>query len=145
MILDASTMQYWHSKFNHMFFENALEPAIIKIYPGVEEDKEGTQALFMGNLEPFVIAFYYDISNAELTTYTLTVLLHEMVHQYCAENEIEDIDGFEHSDDFREEAENHGLTMDGYALAAWAQDAINKQIKLLDCVSLCCDRIYKHT
>lgn len=142
MILDCATLQYWHSRFNYMFFENALEPAIIRVYTdeNIEYD-EDTQADFIGALDPFAIRFFFDVSDSPM--FTLTVLLHEMVHQYCRENGIEDIDGedYSHSDDFREAAEEHGLIMNGYKLAEWAQKAIEEQIALYDVICEACDPI----
>lgn len=135
MILDKAALQYWHSRFNYMFFENALEPAIIRLKPANDEATTyDPDAEFIGSTEPFLINFYIDVS-METAEYVLTVLLHEMVHQYCCENDIEDMNDDEHTEEFREVAEMCGLTIRGYALSEWARDAIRKQLKLFDIAS----------
>lgn len=128
MTLNEAALQFFHAEFNYIFFEGKLEPAIIKV---ATRESDEDEAEFIGMCEPFLIVFYGDISEESLTEYYLTVLLHEMVHQYCRENEIEDItEDFEHSEEFREEAEEHGLTQDGYILTPWAKETIAKRIEL---------------
>lgn len=144
MILDEAALQYWHSRFNYMFFQNELEPAIIIICQHCQEDNDSlgdiTEARFIGELEPYVIVFYDDTTaytEESTILYWLTVLLHEMIHQYCAQNGIIDIDELTgaHTDEFRDEAENHGLTARGYALSEYAANAIKKQMRLADVVT----------
>ena len=134
MILNEAALQYWHNKFNQMFFNNELEPAIIKIFPHDEFNDYGIEANFISVTDPFLIQFHYDVSESD-NIYTLTVLLHEMVHQHCLENNIEDMDEEDkHTKDFIFEGENHGLSQ-GYFLQTQAEERIKEELKKYDSIS----------
>lgn len=130
--MTLTELQYWHARLNYMFFDGQLEPAIMQRKEKVE-DYDGTEARFIDCTDPFIIEFYYDLEECgeELELYTLTVLLHEMVHQYCREKEIEDVDeDGVHLEDFREEAARHGLTQDGYRLTDESKEKIERGLEV---------------
>lgn len=129
--MNLAEMQYWHAKLNYMFFDGQLEPAIIQQKEKIEDD-DGIEARFIDCTDPFIIVFYNDPEDREegLELYTITVLLHEMIHQYCKENEIEDTDEYGvHLEEFREEAARHGLTQNGYRLTDEAKEKIEKELE----------------
>ena len=127
-------LQFLHAELNHLFFNGELEPAVIQSRYNEDEyfeDLDGTEAEILPMLEPWVIRFYCNLEeNSDL--YLITVLLHEMVHQYCAENEIEDTDDMGHTDQFRAAAEAHGLENDGYKLTAAAEKQILQLLAILE-------------
>lgn len=128
MIIDNEALMYFHSELNKVFFDGKLETAIVCHVPDVQGNDEGIEATTEETLEPFIIWFRRDVSEDE-PVYVLTVLLHEMVHQYCTENGIEDMDGWEHSDEFRYEAEEHGLQTSGYELTEEAEGKVDSIIQ----------------
>lgn len=126
--LDISFFYFWHETLNRIFFDGKLEAVIFKFYQDEEE-----LAHIDTELEPFLI----QVNESLLTKdeyFVITVILHEMIHQYSRENCIEDIDEFgEHNENFKHEATNHGLIMNGYKLTRKAKDIISP---LLECYNV---------
>lgn len=126
-------LQFFHAELNHMFFDGKLEPALVinpydeEYYLSYEDD---TEADFVGTTDPFIIRFYFDVENHS-DLYTVTVLLHEMIHQYCAENGIEDINLGEHTERFRDISILHGLDQGGYKLTADAEAKIETKLAIV--------------
>lgn len=126
-----SVLQYWHEDLNKMFFGGELGPALI--VPLNDEDNESgeNEAVFSPLSEPFLIQFNRrtlvngDIFEDQFSEKILTILLHEMVHQYCEENWIESIDDRgNHTSEFADQAAAHGLTSGGYRLSEDARACI---------------------
>ena len=114
--MNESALQYFHAYFNYKYFDNKLEPCVIKAKQ--DEDfcyDEGIEARTFTETVPFMIRFYNDVTNED-PVYLLQILLHEMIHQYCRENEIDDcdIDGV-HLPAFKDIAAKHGL-QSGYMI-----------------------------
>lgn len=131
-----SWLQFWHAELNRTFFDGELEPALVHIDTEWEQDdNEPPLAIFCGRLNPFLITFYCDPSDMKEIE-ALEVLLHEMVHQYCAEHGIEDMDDSgEHSSEFYRAASMHGLVYHGAVLSAEARENLTQRIKVVDAVS----------
>jgi len=139
-----SILQYWHSKLNKKLFNNELEVAKIIVRndeEAVKNAEEGIEARYIDWYGRDYIVFYPYTWMAEepetdnetievpVSVYDVTVLLHEMVHQYCNQNGIDDIDlNGKHNENFREAAEKHGLTQYGYQLQAGLEDEIDAEL-----------------
>ena len=134
-MLDSSALQYWHAELNRMFFGGQLEPVIIRTIRGTAFSDEEATAEFIENTDPFLICFYEnDYDNAYSSDmYTLTVLLHEMCHQYVRENDLEDNDM--HGDVFKQVALDHGMKVNGYALSEEAQERIEARLSAFKVLS----------
>lgn len=130
--MTEAMLQYFHAWYNKELFNNELEPVII--CANNTEEFKNIQAQFINNFDPYTIAFNIDVPEEEETEsdtlYYLTVLLHEMVHQYCEENDIQDTLYGKHLQAFIEEAENKGLVQNGYCLNDEIKERVIKQIKL---------------
>ena len=134
--METVDLQYWHAELNKMFFNGELEPAIINWFPR-NTDEDGIYADFFEQTKPFLIQFYIDL-HGYIDIFLITILLHEMVHQYCSENHIDDTDGEEHKAIFAEIAEQHGLREKGYALQESALKEIEKRLKVYNkLISMC--------
>lgn len=130
--MTEAMLQYFHAWYNKELFNNELEPAMICVKNTGGELPE-IQAEFIRVTEPFVIRFNIDVPEEEETEadtiYYLTVLLHEMVHQYCEENDIDDTLDGEHMEAFEEEAENRGLIQGGYRLSNEIKEKVIEQVE----------------
>lgn len=135
--MTKESLQFWHAELNKLFFNGELEPAIIQCWKIPPEDNENQiEAQLVNITNPFIIQFYFDIEN-ENFLYTITVLLHEMVHQYCAEQGIEDMSIItdKHTRAFKKAAEKHGLIQGGYALNDEAKTLIENRAKAVENVA----------
>lgn len=115
--MNETALQYFHAYFNYKYFDNKLEPCVIKakLDEGMANAEEVVEAATFTETIPFMIRFYNDVMNEDPVR-LLEILLHEMIHQYCRENEIYDCDrDGTHLPVFKEIAEKHGLQM-GYIL-----------------------------
>ena len=124
-------LQFFHGEINRLFFNGELEAAIISIY---YFDDWNIVATTFTTTDPFIIAFNKSyIEESEETedeqTYYLTVLTHEMIHQWNAQEGIEDTysDGT-HTEDFLQ-ACNGILTQDGYELEDHAGKALKDRLR----------------
>ncbi len=102
-----------HRYINECFFENSLNEAQMDI----ENLPEGVLAMFYIRHVPRdeeTISLSYEFmeelssfkTQKEQTLHLGGVILHEMIHQYCYENGIDDKD---HAGQWSEVAEKHGL------------------------------------
>jgi len=131
--MTKESLQFWHAELNKLFFNGELEPAIIQCWEiPQEENEELIEAQLVPITDPFIIQFYFDIENEDFL-YTITVLLHEMVHQYCAEQGIEDINSItdKHTRAFKKAAEEHGLMQGGYFLKEGAKSLIESRAETI--------------
>ena len=116
-----------HEILNNYFFDGKLSTPYITI---CNIDKYGDTdilGLFVSDTSKMVETMFTDKSCAILFSYRqvdeagkektenaenahfISTLLHEMIHQYCYENNIKDNDNGIHLKSFADEAENHGL------------------------------------
>ena len=112
-----NNLQKMHKRLNKSFFNNELNRIVIDFESLDEEGTEKCFGIFLGK-HPFsgfeTILFSYELEDyiTELKTQREqilvlgTVMLHEMIHQYCYENGIDDTD---HGGRWSEVAEKHGL------------------------------------
>ena len=152
MRIDNETLMFFHSWLNWKLFDGKLEPAIVRMTPGIQTDdiwnEDGVEAQAQTELDPFAIVFFYDTSNED-PLYVITQLLHEMIHQHCRENDIHDVgeswyddpeDEGKHLPAFFEEAEKHGLHH-GYHLKDDTKQMIEKMLNNYDIISGVVDHI----
>ena len=113
-------LQYFHAYFNSVLFDNQLSPVYIRIDQPKDEDVEDTVlAAFFEKYDPYLIVIYDDPDDKAYLAnkvFILCVLLHEMVHQYCHQNEIQDMDNGHHTELFYDECKKHGMK-DGYSFS----------------------------
>ena len=136
--MKVEDLLYFHAFLNQKLFGGKLEAVIIKTFDDSDPDNEEMiQAQIITSLDPFVIfigesLLDEDPNDIENPIFTITVLLHEMIHQYNREHEIEDIDpdSFEHNELFRYAARHHGLIQSGYKMTDETRQMIEKQWKL---------------
>ena len=125
-------LYYFHAVLNRLYFLNELEPVIIRVSGESDyeiDDDESMMANFVSMTDPFLIWFNSELLSDDDEVYIITVLMHEMVHQYCAQWEIEDMlpEG-SHSEAFKEAAADHGLTQGGYVLSSELKGFIEEKI-----------------
>ena len=131
-------LYYFHAFLNQKLFDGKLEAVIIKRFDDSnDENDDMILGQIIENLEPFVIfigdsLLKNDQDDPEGPIFTITVLLHEMIHQYSTENEIEDVDYYtgEHTEDFKSAAQSHGLTNNGYKMTDETRQMIERHWKL---------------
>lgn len=124
-----SDLQYWHSKLNKKLFNNELEVAKIVVRESKIAEEEGTEAEFIEWYGKPYIAFYSLLTEDTISVYEITILLHEMVHQYCRQTGIVDIDeNGKHNSKFKEVAEKHGLDQYGYHLQSDLEEEIEVEL-----------------
>jgi len=138
MKLDQATLQYWFAEFNRLIFNNQLENSVILVKDYGDFDE--TEAEFIQCTDPFVIKFHNGKSMIEEDepgkVYYLSILLHEMIHQYCYETGIVDIDEIgEHSEEFKNAAYEHEMIQDGYKLSEKIETTIKNRMKAFDAVA----------
>ena len=139
-------LYYFHAWFNKRCFGGDLEPAIIKTFSGDEtfpDDPYSIEAQTTTYSDPIIIYFNSDlfftdigsdpdeVKNEELCF--LTVLLHEMCHQYNAECGVCDVD-FDgtHLDAFLEVSEGCGMVKSGYALGQELEKLVLEEMEKYD-------------
>lgn len=127
-------LYYFHSFLNYKLFKGKLEAVIIKIFDDNDESNEdGVLAQVVKNVDPFIIFIGESLLESD-PVFTMTVLLHEMIHQYNQQRGVEDIDERtgKHNSIFKRTAESHGLELNGYRLKAETRDMIENQLKHYD-------------
>lgn len=120
-------LYYFHAFLNYKLFKGKLEPVIIRIF----DDDFEVSAQIETELDPFIIFMGKSLLESE-PVFTITVLLHEMVHQYNRQRGAEDVEAYtgEHNAVFKRVARSHGLQMDGYKLTDETRALIEKQLEL---------------
>ncbi|MBL1226490.1 SprT-like domain-containing protein [Enterococcus sp. BWR-S5] len=98
---------------NEKYFENALSKSVITVQSTPGSDGHFTQGK-VWNLPEEQKAYEINVSAESLGNeieHTVDTLIHEMVHQYCAENDIKDTSrgGTYHNKKFKAEVEKRGL------------------------------------
>ena len=121
-------LQYFHSKLNEMLFDGKLNSAVIVPHIWLDEENYPTRDITATTVTEYsipIIAFnVFDLEEDD-DMFLITVLLHEMIHQCCSENEIEDIDEEgNHNKCFEEMASHHGLINNGYCLSHEIEEII---------------------
>lgn len=121
-MIDEGVLQYFHAALNKEIFNNELSPAIIRIESCLENEEETTACTYP-DYSPCLITFFLENKNETFgymvnPVFVITVLLHEMIHQYCHEKGIKDTeeDGT-HLPIFEDIACKFGLEMRGYKLS----------------------------
>lgn len=119
-------LQYFFNLLNYKYFDSELEPTIIKTSTFKGEEIE---ADFLFCCCPYCIRFNSKIIEQADELYLITILLHEMVHQYCDQHEIVDVtrEG-KHTSDFFKQAKEVGL-IDGYMLSKELETELKKEIR----------------
>ena len=127
--MDLNKLYYFHEWLNVKYFDGKLEAAIIRDSQPCEW--EDLTARIETETEPFIIWFNSEELKEEGNElYLITVLLHEMVHQYNRELGLLDVDeDGEHLEQFKETAVDHGLIQDGYALDPAVKNSIIDALK----------------
>ena len=124
-------LYYFHAFLNYKLFGGKLEAVIIKTFDDNDE-RNGDMILAQTEteLDPFIIFIGKSVLESD-PVFTLTVLLHEMVHQYNRQRGAEDIDyeTGKHNATFGRVAKNHGLELGGYRLTEETRDMIERQLK----------------
>ena len=133
-------LYYFHSFLNYKLFNGKLEPVIFQIF----DDDFECLAQIETNLDPFIIFIGKSVLPDTDPVFTLTILLHEMVHQYNRQREVEDVEPYtgEHNAVFKRTARSHGLEMDGYKLTDETKIMIEKQLKTYNHMKETCKRPY---
>lgn len=128
--MSLEKLYYFHAFLNHKFFNGKLEAVIIKTF---DDSDDEMLAKIETELDPFII-FIGNFSIEGDPVFLITVLLHEMIHQYNRQRGIEDVDcdTGKHNASFKRAARNHGLEMGGYRLTDEAMELISKQLKHYD-------------
>ena len=124
--MQLTELYYFHALINHAFFNGELEAVILREF----ESQDDIVAKLETNLEPFII--WFDKSHLEEAddVFIITVLFHEMIHQFCKEHGIEDVDADgTHLDVFKVIAREHGLTHNGYGLSTSVEEFIKKHLE----------------
>lgn len=134
--MTKEALTYYHAALNYHFFGGELEPAIFDI----TKKGDGITAAFVDVTDPFLIEFDEDfINECNDDLFILTILLHEMTHEYCYMFDICDIDeNGDHSEEFVAAAEEHGLTFNGYKLTDEANTKIERIITHYNAVKDTC-------
>lgn len=132
-------LQYWHEALNREFFNGGLRPAVIRIAISEELEGSGILAQCIPESTPALILFhYYPDKNNILET--ITILLHEMIHQYLDEYSklmegigLIDVEkNGKHTQLFSMAAVTHGLNAEGKELLPGAREKISKMIDQYD-------------
>lgn len=129
---------YLHAALNYHLFNGKLEAVIIKTFDFDDDRNENMiEAQTITELDPFLIY----VSNQALEgdpVYFTTVLLHEMIHQYNRQEDIEDTDPYtgKHLHAFFVAADKHGL-INGYALKPETEQLIKKLLESYAVVYKC--------
>lgn len=132
-------LTYYHAALNFHFYGGELEPAIFTLVNFDDTDEDIT-ARFVDCTDPFLIEFNSDfIRECNDDIFILTILLHEMAHEYCYLMDICDVDyDGNHTEEFVAAAEEHGLTFSGYKLTDAAHAEIERIIKKYNAVKDTC-------
>ena len=136
--MTKEALTYYHAALNYTFFAGELEPAIFDF----TEKDDGVTATFIDVTDPFLIEFDEEfINECDDDIFILTIMLHEMIHEYCYMFDICDIDEYsdDHSEEFVEVAEDHGLTFNGYKLTDNARNKIENIIASYNAVKGTCE------
>lgn len=129
MINYEAILAYWHGYLNLKYFNGELEPVIIAFISS--GNRKGIESRFIAQTQPFIIEFYdmeEEFDGYKPSIYLLTVLFHEMIHQYAEQCGIEDTTDGTHTKVFKEIAFDHGMAQDGYKLSEEIKLDINKHI-----------------
>ncbi len=123
-----------HRILNNYFFEGKLSTPFFNICNIDKYVEHGILGMFVGDTSKMIETMFTDKSCAILFSHEqlerseneetenaenahfISTLLHEMIHQYCHENNIKDSENGIHLKSFADEAEKHGLivwTIDG--------------------------------
>lgn len=132
--MTIEALYYFHAFLNRELFDGELEAVIIKRFDDRTPDNySGTLSQIETETDPFIIFFASSLFGDD-PVFTITVLLHEMIHQYNRQRGIEDIDEDtgEHNGAFKRAAACHGLEMGGYTLTTETENRIKEQLKNYD-------------
>lgn len=135
--MTKEALTYYHAALNYHFFGGELEPGIFDF----TDTGDGIAARFVEATEPFLFEYNEEfINECNDEIFILTILLHEMTHEYCYLMNICDIDEYtgDHSEEFAEAAEEHGLTFSGYKLTDEARAKIERIIAHYNAVKDTC-------
>lgn len=123
-------LYYFHAFLNYKLFKGELEPVAIRFFDD-NNSQDGTIATILTETDPFIICMDKSLLEGD-PVFTITILLHEMIHQYNRQREEEDIDEYtgEHNEIFKQAAEKKGMITGGYGLTAETKNLIEEQLKL---------------
>ncbi|MBR6171571.1 MAG: hypothetical protein IKQ49_00135 [Eubacterium sp.] len=117
MTMTEGELQYAHSWLNQRYFDGRLQAAIIRFFPELAHNERGCEGVCVTtDTIPCIIELFInpeEYGSLVCKGHIITVLLHEMIHQYCSENDIDDTD---HNEAFVAEAEKRGMTRRGYVM-----------------------------
>ena len=131
-------LYYYHETINRLYFNGSLEAVIIKTKTDNYDDP--ITASTETTSDPFIIWIDKDILRTSTSIsdklFVLTVLFHEMIHQYNAENCVEDTDDSgEHLQEFVDSSYEHGMLQNGYALSDKVRDTLISYIRKYEIVN----------
>lgn len=110
---------------NQAFFESALSKAVITVQSSPKTYGHCSSAPVWSDKKQGAERYEINVSAEHLTRpiqNIMATLLHEMVHQYCAENGIKDTSrgGTYHNKRFQKEAEQRGLVISYDSKIGWS-------------------------
>ena len=120
---DAGWYQFWHAELNRMLFDGRLEPCVMCVSSCTGD----LRAEFVPSTNPYLMSIYDEPEEADADA--LTVLLHEMCHEYIDQN---DLVNDEHGPMFQSVARDHGMGGIGYSLADETRDRLEKRLSSFD-------------
>ena len=129
--MELTDIYYFHSYLNWKLFKGKLEPVIIELFDfGDDKNLDNIEARIETDLDPFIIFMGNHLLKEDPIS-MITVLLHEMVHQYNRQRGYEDTEEWtgKHLAIFRRAAAAHGLEMGGYRLTAEMKEMIEEHLK----------------
>lgn len=124
--MELTKLYYFHGLINREYFDGRLEPVIFREFVSDDDVVAKVETC----LEPFIIWFNKENLEEDDDIFLITVLFHEMIHQYCGEHSIKDVapDGT-HLEVFTDIAIEHGLTHNGYGLSEDVEEFIKKYLE----------------
>lgn len=118
---------------NQAFFESALSKAVITVQSSPKTYGHCSSAPVWSDKKQGAERYEINVSAEHLTRpiqNIMATLLHEMVHQYCAENGIKDTSrsGTYHNKRFKKEAEQRGLVISYETKIGWSVTEPDKKL-----------------
>lgn len=124
-------------QFNKRFYEGQLEKAIITVSPDESKSAFGWCTSWRAwKKSDDDETGYYEINIcaehlARPFSEICVTLLHEMVHLWNLQNEIKDTsrNGYYHNKNFKNVAEEHGLSIEKHVKCGWTLSSLNNEAK----------------
>lgn len=133
---NIAKLEEWFDRINEKFYQNSLNRPVLTIAPDGKRSSYGWFTTWKAwrekgsdeqTYEINLSANFMDRDQEEI----IKTLMHEMVHLYCRENNIQDTSrcGTYHNMKYKEEAEKHGLEMFKNEKYGWTITQLKKETK----------------